>query len=66
MLSCCSLRRGYQVYKEVCAACHSMKYMAYRELVNTIFTEDEAKKEAEQVDILTNRHHITCELGFSF
>ncbi|KAK2192226.1 hypothetical protein NP493_36g01005 [Ridgeia piscesae] len=47
-----SLRRGYQVYKEVCAACHSMKYMAYRELVNTIFTEDEAKKEAEQITVI--------------
>ena len=27
-----SLQRGYQVYKEVCAGCHSMKYVSYRNL----------------------------------
>ena len=27
-----SLQRGYQVYNEVCAACHSMKYLSYRNL----------------------------------
>ena len=26
------LQRGYQVYKEVCAACHGLKYVAYRNL----------------------------------
>ena len=26
------LQRGYQVYTEVCAACHSMKYLSYRNL----------------------------------
>ena len=40
---CCSVRRGYEVYKQVCAACHSMKYMYYRNLVNQTHTEDEAK-----------------------
>jgi ubiquinol-cytochrome c reductase cytochrome c1 subunit len=44
-----SARRGYQVYKQVCAACHSMNYMYYRNLVGTIMTEDEAKAEAEEV-----------------
>jgi len=38
-----------QVYKQVCAACHSMKYMYYRNLVGTVFTEAEAKAEAEEV-----------------
>src|SRR6266542_4488631 len=28
-----SARRGYQVYKQVCSACHSLQYVAYRELV---------------------------------
>ena len=28
-----SLQRGYQVYTEVCAACHSMKYISYRNLM---------------------------------
>ena len=27
-----SLQRGYQVYTEVCAACHSMRYLSYRNL----------------------------------
>ena len=28
------LQRGYQVYAEVCAACHSMRLLAYRNLNN--------------------------------
>lgn len=27
-----SLQRGFQVYKEVCASCHSLNYVAYRNL----------------------------------
>ena len=27
-----SLQRGYQVYTEVCASCHSMSYLSYRNL----------------------------------
>ena len=27
-----ALQRGYQVYKEVCSSCHSMKYLSYRNL----------------------------------
>ncbi|XP_042910514.1 cytochrome c1, heme protein, mitochondrial isoform X2 [Parasteatoda tepidariorum] len=44
-----SIRRGYEVYKQVCAACHSMKYLRYRELVGVSHTEDEAKAEAEEI-----------------
>merc|ERR1711976_28162 len=44
-----SMRRGYYVYKQVCAACHSMNFIRYRELVGVIFTEEEAKKEAEEI-----------------
>lgn len=29
-----ALQRGYQVYREVCAQCHSMKFMAFRHLGN--------------------------------
>lgn len=43
-----SIRRGYQVYKQVCAACHSMRYLAYRNLVGVSHTEIEAKAEAEE------------------
>ena len=27
-----ALQRGFQVYKEVCAACHGMQYLKYRNL----------------------------------
>jgi cytochrome c1 len=38
-----SIRRGHQVYAEVCAACHGLKRIAYRNLVGVCYTEDEAK-----------------------
>lgn len=44
-----SVRRGYEVYKQVCAACHSMQYVRYRELIGVTHTEEEARQEAEQV-----------------
>lgn len=47
-----SLRRGYQVYKQVCAACHSMRYISYRNMVDVMMTEEEAKKEAEEIMVL--------------
>ncbi|MFN4309170.1 MAG: cytochrome c1 [Ferrovibrio sp.] len=37
------LQRGYQVYKEVCAACHAMKYVAFRNLRDIGFNEAEVK-----------------------
>jgi ubiquinol-cytochrome c reductase cytochrome c1 subunit len=46
-----SVRRGYEVYKQVCAACHSMKYTSYRHLVGVSHTEDEAKAEAAEAQI---------------
>ncbi len=76
-----SIRRGYQVYKQVgkaksfgfdllliwlgfpmycsvapiivfpqvCSACHSLKFVAYRNLVGVSHTEDEAKAEAAEI-----------------
>lgn len=44
-----SIRRGFQVYKQVCSSCHSMDYVAYRHLVGVCYTEDEAKALAEEV-----------------
>ncbi|KAK2512481.1 hypothetical protein Q9233_016233 [Columba guinea] len=43
-----SLRRGFQVYKQVCSACHSMEYLAFRNLVGVTHTEAEAKALAEE------------------
>lgn len=40
------LQRGYQVYKEVCAACHSLKYVAFRNLEQIGYNEPEVRAEA--------------------
>ncbi|TPX30556.1 hypothetical protein SmJEL517_g05896 [Synchytrium microbalum] len=38
-----SLRRGYQVYRDVCAACHSLERVAWRNLIGVTHTEAEIK-----------------------
>ena len=40
------------MYKQVCAACHSLQYIAYRNLVGVSHTEHEAKTEAEEIQVL--------------
>ena len=37
------LQRGFQVYKEVCSACHSMKLVAFRDLEQIGFSKPEVK-----------------------
>jgi len=37
------LQRGFQVYKEVCAACHSLSHVAFRDLKALGYNEDEVK-----------------------
>lgn len=37
------LQRGFQVYKEVCAACHSLNHVAIRSLTDIGFSEAEVK-----------------------
>lgn len=46
-----ALQRGYQVYKEVCAACHSLNYVAIRSLGDLGFTEPEVKALAKQFTV---------------
>ncbi len=49
-----SLQRGYQVYTEVCASCHSMKYLSYRNLMEEggpEFSEEQAKAIAANFEI---------------
>ena len=50
-----SLQRGYQIYTEVCASCHSMKYLSYRNLAEEggpEFSEAEAKNIASQFEVI--------------
>jgi len=39
-----AIRRGFQVYKEVCSACHSIKLIAFRNLIGVSHTEDEVRE----------------------
>ena len=43
-----SLRRGFQVYREVCSSCHSLQRIPYRSAVGVMMTADEAKALAEE------------------
>ncbi|KAH7890723.1 cytochrome c1, component of the mitochondrial respiratory chain [Phlebopus sp. FC_14] len=45
-----SIRRGFQVYREVCAACHSLDRIAWRNLVGVSHTAEEARVLAEDVE----------------
>ena len=50
-----SLQRGYQVYTEVCAACHSMKYLSYRNLTEKggpEFSLEQAKAIAASFEVV--------------
>jgi ubiquinol-cytochrome c reductase cytochrome c1 subunit len=37
------LQRGFQVYKEVCSACHSLRLVAFRDLKQLGYNDDEVK-----------------------
>jgi len=37
------LQRGFQVYKEVCSACHSLSHVAFRDLTQLGYTDAEVK-----------------------
>jgi ubiquinol-cytochrome c reductase cytochrome c1 subunit len=44
-------QRGFQVYKEVCSACHAMSLLSYRNLQALGFSEDEVKAIAAQYEV---------------
>jgi ubiquinol-cytochrome c reductase cytochrome c1 subunit len=46
-----SVRRGYQVYKEVCSTCHSLNKIHFRHLVGVTHTEEKAKKLAADIEV---------------
>lgn len=49
---CAALRRGFHVYRQVCATCHSIERIHYRELVGVTHTTDELIEMASEVDVL--------------
>jgi len=46
-----SLRRGFEVYRQVCSTCHSMQYKSYRQLVGVTHTEEQAKAIARSIEV---------------
>lgn len=47
-----SLQRGFQVYKQVCSACHGMKLLSYRNLAGLGYNEDEIKAIAAEYTVV--------------
>ena len=45
------LKRGYQTYANVCSGCHSMHLLAYRDLQDIGYSEDEVKEFAAAVQV---------------
>lgn len=45
------LQRGFQVFKQVCANCHSMNLMAFRNLADLGYNEDEIKAIAAEYQV---------------
>lgn len=45
-----SVRRGYQVYRGVCATCHSLNRIAWRNMEGVCYTADEIKDMAAEVE----------------
>ena len=46
-----ALQRGFQVYKEVCAACHPVKHLYFRDLAEIGYSADQVKGIAAQVQV---------------
>lgn len=46
-----AVQRGYQVYKEVCSACHAMKFMSYRNLGDLGYNEAQVKAMAAEFTV---------------
>ena len=46
-----ALQRGFQVYKEVCSACHPVKHLYFRDLTQIGYTEDQVKGIAGKYEV---------------
>lgn len=47
-----SIQRGFQVYRQVCSACHSMDRVAYRNLMDLGYSEDQIKSLASETSVM--------------
>mmetsp|Transcript_20743 Transcript_20743/g.30695 ORF Transcript_20743/g.30695 Transcript_20743/m.30695 type:complete len:272 (+) Transcript_20743:68-883(+) len=46
-----AIRRGFQVYRQVCSTCHSIQYIYFRNFVGVFNTETEIKKLAAEYEV---------------
>ena len=47
-----ALQRGFQVYREVCAGCHGLDYIAFRNLADLGYNEAEIKAIAAEYEVM--------------
>ncbi|WP_372623463.1 cytochrome c1 [Falsiroseomonas sp.] len=53
-----SLQRGFQVYKEVCAACHAMRQLSYRNLLEIGLSEEQVRNIAAQFQVVDGPNDV--------
>jgi len=46
-----AIRRGFEVYRQVCSSCHSINFLCYRNLVGVSHTEEQAKAIAKTIEV---------------
>lgn len=63
-----SIRRGFQVYRQVCASCHSIDKISFRTLVGVTHDETKMKALAESYEIedgWVNKRQNFCSIVYS-
>jgi ubiquinol-cytochrome c reductase cytochrome c1 subunit len=55
------LQRGFQVYKEVCSACHSLRFVAFRDLKGIGYKDGQIKAIAQGFDTIPTTNPDTGE-----
>jgi ubiquinol-cytochrome c reductase cytochrome c1 subunit len=46
-----AIRRGFEVYRQVCSTCHSLEYISYRNLVGVSHTKEQAVALAGSIEV---------------
>ena len=57
-----SAQRGFQVYKEVCSACHPVKHLHFRDLADIGYTDDEVKAIASTYQVTNEQPNDQGEM----
>src|SRR5438128_50410 len=57
-----SAQRGFQVYKEVCSACHPVKHLYFRDLADLGYSEDEVKAIASTYQVTNEQPNDQGEM----